>query len=174
MKKENIMKKAIIAAAAMASVATATPAYADLFSYTQTNGDVLTIDTRNNSGTIIGQNISASFDGDFSNFAGSANPTGKFLIDNLQGTRNVRGVSVQPNPQRQQSIIFGAGGRTNLWSSWGDPVIGGDYITYIENLVQSPSTSVPAPGMLGLFGLGLVGLGFARGRRKYKVKMAAA
>ena len=174
MKKENIMKKAIIAAAAIATVATATPASADLFSYSQTNGDVLTIDTRNNSGTIIGRDISASFSGDFSNFTGGANPTGKFLIDNLQGTRNVNGVSVQPNPQRQQSIMFGADGRTNLWSSWGDPVIGGDYITFIDSLVQSPSTSVPAPGMLGLFGLGLAGLGFARSRRKYKVKTAAA
>lgn len=167
------MKKVIVAAAAMATVATAAPAYADIYSYNQTNGDVLTIDTKNNRGTIVGRDISASFSGDFTNFTGGANPTGKYLIDDLNGVRTVNGISTQPNPQRQQSIMFGADGSINLWSSWGDPVIGGDYITFIDELVYTPSTSVPAPGMLGLFGLGLVGLGFARTRRKKAQKAEA-
>lgn len=174
MKKEDIMKKAIIAAAAIATIATANPAFADIFSYSQTNGDVLTIDTQNNRGSIVGASINATFDGDFSNFTGGANPTGTFYIDNLQGTRNVNGVSAQPSAQRQQSIMFNPNGDINLWSTWGDPVIGGDYITHIGDYSFTPSTSVPAPGMLGLFGLGLAGLGFARSRRKYKVKTAAA
>jgi hypothetical protein len=172
------MKKiAITMAAAAATVAIATPASADLFTYTQTNGDILTVDTHNNRGSLVGRNINATFTGDFSGFTGGSRPTGRFALDSVSGTRQFNGVSATPNPQHQQFLIFGQRGnsrRTNLWTNWGDPVIGGDYISFINSFTQSPSTPVPAPGMLGLFGLGLAGLGFAHGRRKYKSRKAAA
>ncbi|WP_438726570.1 PEP-CTERM sorting domain-containing protein [Parasphingorhabdus sp. DH2-15] len=172
------MKKiAITLAAAASTVAIATPASADLFTYTQTNGDILTVDTHNNRGSLVGRNINATFTGDFSGFTGGAAPTGRFALDSVSGTRQFGSISAAPNANRQQFLIFGQRGdptRTNLWTSWGNPVIGGDYISFIGGFSQSPSTPVPAPGMLGLFGLGLAGLGFAHGRRKFKARKAAA
>ena len=60
-------------------------------------------------------------------------------------------------------------GAINLWSWWGDPVIAGDYVRRIDDYSV---VDVPAPGMLGLFGLALVALGFGR-RRRMKAKAAA-
>ena len=171
----KILKKAaIIAACGGAALAVSSPASASLYTYTQTNGDTLTVDSSNNIGTLKGNNIDVTFTSTaFANFDGGATPSGTFNLDTLDGTRTVRGVAYTDNPSHQQVLKFLNGGsKVNLWSWWGNPIIAGDYITYVKSYTP-PSTSsggtpVPAPGILGLFGLGLAGLAFGRRRKTVK------
>jgi hypothetical protein len=164
--KINWGKPALFVAAAAAAVTLSNPAAAALFTYNQTNGDILTIDNTNNIGALKGSNIDVTFtSADFASFTGGANPSGlTFVLATLDGTRTVRGVAYTDNPSHTQKLIFGRNGRTNLWSYWGNPVVAGDYITYIGG--YTPPTEVPAPGVMGLFGIGLAGLWMSRRRRK--------
>jgi len=59
---KNIWQKpALFVAAAAAAVTLSNPAAATIFTYSQTNGDILSINTVTNSGTLTGTNINASF-----------------------------------------------------------------------------------------------------------------
>ena len=167
--------KTLMAAMGLAAAIAATPASAAIYEYTMTNGDVLTIDTDTSSATFEGNRINASMtSSDFATFTGGAMPIFSFVLDSLDGTRLINGAWVTDNPlyvdttHPQKLISYGPGrnGRVNLWAWWGDPIIGGDYITYIE----SYNAQVPEPGALGLVALGLGGMAFARRRRK---KLAA-
>lgn len=169
---KNIFKKSmIVAACGSVALAVSSPASAALYTYTQTNGDILTIDSTSNSGSLKGSNIDVTFTSSaFANFNGGANPSGMFNLDTLEGTRTVRGTAYTDNPSHQQVLKFLNGGtKVNLWSWWGNPIVAGDYITYVADYTP-PSTSsggtpVPAPGILGLLALALAGLGFSRRRR---------
>ena len=162
-------KPALSAAAAVAAVTLSNPASAALFTYNQTNGDVLTIDNQSGIGTLKGANINTTFTSDdFKTFQGGAKPSGlMFILATLDGTRTVGGVAYADNPSHTQKLLFESRGRVNLWSYWGNPVVAGDYITTIGS--YTPPTPVPAPGILGLFGLGLAGLAFGRRRKALKV-----
>jgi len=159
-------KPLLFVTVAAAAVTLSSPASAALFTYTQTNGDILTINNSTNSGTLRGTNIDVTFTSDgFASFTGGANPGNlSFNLASLDGTRTVRGVVYNDNPAHQQRLIFSRNGRTNLWSLWGNPSVAGDYITYIGG--YTPPSPVPAPGILGLFGIGLAGLWMSRRRRK--------
>jgi len=159
-------KPLLFVTAAAAAVTLSNPASAALFTYTQTNGDILTIDSTTNSGSLKGTNIDVTFtSNDFASFTGGANPGNlTFVLATLDGTRTVGGIAYTDNPSHTQKLIFSKNGRTNLWSWWGNPIIAGDYITYIGG--YTPPTPVPAPGVIGLFGLGLAGLWMSRRRRK--------
>lgn len=163
-------KNAMIAAGLLAAVAAA-PASAATYEYTMTNGDILTIDTDTSSATFKGGKIDASMtSADFASFTGGATPTFSFILDSLDGTRLINGAWTTDNPKNsttthpQKLIAYGPTNRNkvNLWAWWGDPIIGGDYITYIK----SYTAQVPAPGALGLMAFGLGGLAFARRRRR--------
>lgn len=163
-------KTAAISAAAVGAVIAA-PASATIFEYEMTNGDILTIDTDNGSGTWKGNGIDTEFTGDFSGFTGGATPSFMFTLDTLTGTRLIRGeLQEATNTRGNRTHPFmlktkNGGEKVNLWSWWGDPVVGGDYIRKIAHFRVVPPTEVPAPGALGLFGLALVALGFGRRRR---------
>jgi len=59
---KNIWQRGFIGAAtACAAMALTHPAAATIFTYNQTNGDILSINTATNSGTLTGTNINASF-----------------------------------------------------------------------------------------------------------------
>ncbi len=167
------LKKTAIVFGLMAATA-ATPASAAIYEYTMTNGDVLTINTDTSSATFVGSRIDASMTSSgFATFTGGAIPVFSFVLDSLDGTRLINGQRVTDNPLHsttthpQKLISYGPSrnGRVNLWAWWGDPIIGGDYITYIK----SYKAQVPEPGALGLMALGLGGLAFARRRRRKTV-----
>ena len=165
----------IAAAFGSAALTLSGPASAALYTYTQTNGDILTIDSTNNIGSLKGKNIDVTFTSTaFANFNGGAKPSGSFNLDSLDGTRTIRGTAYTDNPSHQQVLKFlNDGKKVNLWSWWGNPIVAGDYITYVADYTP-PSTSsggtpVPAPGILGLLALALAGLGFSR-RRSGKIQ----
>lgn len=164
---KKTFKKALIVAACGGAIAVSSPASAALYTYTQTNGDTLTIDSASQSGSLKGKNIDVTFTSSaFANFIGGATPdVATYNLDSLDGTRTVRGIAYSDNPSHQQALKFtNSGKRVNLWSWWGSPIVGGDYITYIDSFTP-PSTPVPAPGILGLLALALAGLGLSRRRK---------
>ncbi len=161
----KLFKTAAIGVAA-ASMAVAAPASATIFEYTFGNGDVLTIDNEAGTGTWVGDNIDASFTGDFSGFEGGETPSFMTTLTSMDGTRTINGntVGLQSDPRHPEMLKTRDGGsRWNLWATWGDPVVGGDYVRSITGYT---ATEVPAPGMLGLFGLALAALGLGWRRRK--------
>ncbi|MEE9432955.1 MAG: PEP-CTERM sorting domain-containing protein [Sphingorhabdus sp.] len=182
------MKKLIATALFGATMLTAaTSASATTYIYKQNNGAVLTLDTANNRGTLIGRDINVSFtSSDLANFTGGAKPSGSFTLDNLDGYRKIRGRRYYDNPSHTQKLIISDNGRTNLWSHWGTTPRYGDYITYVRKYYppttgssggststggstgggSTGGTDVPAPGMLALFGLGAGALAFRRRRNK--------
>ena len=165
----KLLKKAAIGIA-VTSMAAATPASASIFEYSFGNGDILTINTDTQTGTWVGDNIDATFtSADFATFEGGTSPTFTAMLSSIDGTRVIRGSreDVSTSPRHPEKLIL-TGDRFNLWANWGNPIVrgGGDYIQYSPYF-----TEVPAPGMLGLFGLALVALGLGRRRRS---KVAAA
>ena len=115
------------------AAAAAAPAQASIFTYTQTNGAVLTINTDTRTGTLIGNDINTSFTSDaFATFTGGALPTGMFTLSSLDGYRLINGQRFPDNPgTHMQKLIFGADGSVNLWSHWGPGTQYGDYVTTI-------------------------------------------
>lgn len=168
-------KTAAISIAATSAVIAA-PASATIFEYTMGNGDIVTIDSDNGTGSWKGRLIDTEFTGDFSGFTGGATPSFMFTLATLTGERSINGTTYTPtnvNGTRTHPFMLkskNSGTKLNLWSWWGDPVVAGDYIRTIAGYRVVP-TDVPAPGALGLFGLALIALGFGRRRR---IKLAAA
>ncbi len=174
--------KTLAALAALATFAGANPASADEFRYTMTNNDVLTINNVTNTATFVGSTINASMAStSFAAFTGGAAPIFTAVLSSLDGTRLINGQWVTDNPlystttHPQKLIMNGATANAiNLWAWWGNPIIGGDYLTTIRSYTvttTSGGNAVPEPGMVGLLALGLAGVAVARRRRR---KVAAA
>ena len=167
------IKHTALALAVTGAIA-ATPASATIFEYTMDDGDVLTIDTVNGTGSWVGDDINTSFTGDFSNFQGGASPSFSFTLSSLTGTRDINGRSAAPTNRRGNlthpfMLLTQGNDNVNLWSWWGNPVTGGDYVRRIAHYSATPPTHVPAPGVLGLLAMALIALGFGRRRRRSSV-----
>lgn len=169
----NIAKKTLLAAGLAAAVLGSAPASAATYTYyLKKNNDVLTINTDTQTATWVGDIIDATMtSADFGSFTGGAQPNFTYVLDSLTGQRFINGAWVGPNPLNSTTThpqklmaeqLGSAGTRFNLWAWWGDPITGGDYF----NGVKDYSAQVPAPGMLGLFGLALAAIGWRRRRRK--------
>lgn len=143
----------------------ANPASAVVYRYRMTNGDLLTIDTIKQMATFSGQTIKATLHSpDFANFQGGKNPHFTAILTGLGGKQFINGKWVTDNPKNAttthpQKIIFD-GSTVNLWAWWGNPIVGGDYITTIKSY-----RAVPEPGVALLLLGGLGGLALARRRR---------
>lgn len=172
------MKK-ILLAAALGGAAVATPAQADVFTYTMTNGGVLAINNLTNSATYKASDLDVSMtSADFAKFTGGAAPTFTAVLSSLDGLRLISGKWVTDNPlysttTHPQKLIM-SGTSVNLWAWWGDPIIGGDYVKTITSYTRtstSGGTPVPEPGVFGLFAVAFGWLAFGR-RRKTAGKAA--
>lgn len=166
---------ALIAAASLVGISG--EAMAAVYTYTQTNGAVLTINTTTQTGTMIGPDINTTFTSpSFATFAGGANPNINYNLTSLTGYRKINGVNYAPNTLHQQMLVI-SGTSVNLWSYWGTGTQFGDYVTTIGSYTPPSSTSstssgtpVPEPEMLGLFAVGVAGLFMARRRRKVAIE----
>lgn len=174
------IKKLLAAAVALAAVSTAMPASAAIYTYTMTNNSVLSIDSTAQSATFAGADINASMtSAAFAAFPGGALPNFTAVLSSLDGTRLINGQQVTDNPlyattTHPQKLIM-SGDNVNLWAWWGNPIVGGDYLTKIKSYTFNSTTggtSVPEPGMLGLLGAGLAGLALARRNRRRAPKAA--
>jgi len=67
-------KHLLAAAAALAALTTANAVSAAVYTYTESTGDVLTINTTSGTGTLVGPTGNVSFSGNFSSFTGGATP----------------------------------------------------------------------------------------------------
>jgi hypothetical protein len=158
----------------VAGLALANPASAAVYNYTMTNGDVLAINSTTQSATFTGATINASMtSAAFATFAGGAAPTFTAVLNSLDGTRLIGGNWVTDNPLNsttthpQKLIMSGAGTNAiNLWAWWGNPIIGGDYLTTIKSYSVDPGNPVPEPEMLGMLAASLGGLALVRRRRR--------
>ncbi|MEM1052272.1 MAG: PEP-CTERM sorting domain-containing protein [Pseudomonadota bacterium] len=163
--------KGIAIAAATATMAAAAPATAAIFEYEMSDGDILTIDTDKGAGTWIGDDMNVSFEGDdLKSFQGSNNPSFSFTLTNMTGSRTINGIDYTPTTQNGARfhpwmLKTQGNGKINLWSWWGNPVVAGDYVRHISDYRV---VDVPAPGILGLFGLALIALGLGRRRNRAK------
>lgn len=167
-------------AAALGLAMLSAPAQADVFTYNMSNGSRLTIDNSTGTGTFTGSDINVTMaSAAFTSFLGGANPTFSAVLSALDGARLVNGRWITDNPYLADSThpqkLIMSGSSVNLWAWWGNPIAAGDYITRITGYSVSTSggNPVPEPGMLGLFGAALAGLGFAR-RRKAKAERKLA
>ena len=171
-----MVKKSLIGLAAFACLMSTNAASAAVYNYTMSNGDVLAINSDTGSATFTGSQINASMTSTaFNTFVGGMSPTFTAVLGALDGTRLINGAWVTDNPlystttHPQKLIMSGTG--VNLWAWWGNPIIGGDYLTTITSYSVTPSTAVPEPGVAGLFAAALGWLAFTRRRRR---KVAAA
>ena len=168
----NTFTKTAAIAIAAGSLSAAAPASAAIFEYHLEGGGnhVLTINTDTQTGSLTGNVVNATFASpDFADFEGGETPELAAMLTEISGTRLVRGnlVEVSSNPRHPEKLLAEQNGtRWNLWANWGDPIVAGDFRRDIGSF-----TAVPAPGMLGLFGLALIAMGFGRRRR---TKFAAA
>lgn len=164
------MKKLFAAAAAITAIAAATPASAAIYTYTMTNNSVLSINSDTQSATFKGADIDTSMtSAAFATFPGGALPVFTAVLSSLDGTRLINGKWITDNPKdvnttHPQKLIL-EGKDVNLWAWWGNPIIGGDYLTKIKSYTVTPSP-VPEPGMMGILAVGLTGLAFARRKRR--------
>jgi hypothetical protein len=163
------MKKLFIAVAS-AAIAMSTPASAAIYTYTMTNNSVLSINSDTKSATFKGSDIDTSMtSAAFAMFPGGALPLFTATLSSLDGTRLINGNWITDNPKdvnttHPQKLII-EGKNVNLWAWWGNPIIGGDYLTKIKSYSVTPSP-VPEPGMLGILAVGLIGLAFGRRKRR--------
>lgn len=168
----KIFKTTAMAFAASAALATAAPASAAIFEYKMTNGDVLTIDTEQQTGSWTGEKLNATFTSpDFATFQGGPTPSFAATLTEMDGVRLVNGTeytdtTVNGSRTHPQMLKSMGDGKFNLWSWWGDPVVAGDYIKKVGHYSV---VDVPAPGVIGLLALALGALGFGRRRRRRKL-----
>lgn len=182
------MNKKILTTAVFAlGLTVAVPAHATIYTYRQSNDNVLTINTATGTGTLVGTSVNLSFtSAAFRTFTGGAAPSGTFTIDSIQGTRTVNGVTSNAVDVNTDRLTFQTNGSTSIWFQTVDPNgrrIGNDVTSRTVQFVPPPPTGstggstgggstgggptdVPAPGMLALFGLGAAAVAIGRRRRK--------
>lgn len=151
---KKIISKSIIAIIALGA---STTAYASVHTYNLDNGTVLTVNSATGQGSAVGNDINASFTGDFSGFTGGENPTGISIpIDNLQGTRVINGRTIAATPQNLAdhgySLNFENNGELNLWARWGSDNQYGDYISTPSGYSYAPNSSSTSSGGLSSTG----------------------
>lgn len=181
-------------AAVLAAMAVAAPASAAIYTYETNIGNGIgrtevTIDTVANTATFKGSNIDLVMSDDsFANWTPDLSRRGTtYKVDSMSGTFTRRGRTYDAffssNPKHTQ---FRLGDKYSfLWmygrDRWGrvfDFDGKGKWTKYTSSTggsTTSGGTPVPAPGIMGLFGLALAAIGLGRfGRRRRRTDLAAA
>lgn len=140
---KKIISKSIIAAIAFGASSTA---FASVHSYSLDNGTVITVNTATGQGSAVGNDINATFTGDFSGFEGGESPSRISIpIDNLQGTRVVNGRTIPATAENladhPYSLNFNRNGDVNLWARWGGGNQYGDYVATPTGYTYTPTSS---------------------------------
>ena len=187
-----MIKKIISSAAMMSALAVAAPASATVYQMSLQDGTKVSINTDTAIGTWVGNGVNATFSGaGLANF--SIDPTSVLNIPSFMTNISItpgstivsNGTTYFANTTHQQMFEAGAaaGGANalNLWSYWGTAAC--PNCTYLGDKTGTVAgarsyenpPSVPEPGMVGLLGLGVLGMAFARRRRvKVNLNMAPA
>jgi len=186
-----MIKKFIAGTVALSALAMAMPASAKVYELTMADSSKITINTTTMIGTWIGTAINATFSGaglaNFSTGAGGALDIPSFGTDvtiDPSSNLNIGGriYNITPaTPGHAQMFEAGAvaGGKNvvNLWAVWSNATCYCTYGDFVNTVTGARSygepSPVPEPGVIGLMGLGVMGMAFAR-RRRAKVSLNMA
>ncbi len=182
----NLYRMLWVGAAAACAFAAGSNAYADVYSYTESGSPgltianvgpapgqapfsaTLTVDTATGNGSLVGNDVNVSFNGNFSGFTGGAMPMDMYNVTILPGsTISYQGNTYTLDQTGHQDMVTFLGTSINLWGEWLAPSCPscqmlGDVVGNISSSTSSGGTAVPEPGMIGLMGLGVIGLVFRR------------
>jgi len=178
------MKKTLILAGLAATAAAASPASAAIYNYdAYINNGIgtanVTVDSTAGTATYSGRNIDLTVTSDkLKSFSGATNRS-TYLASDISGTftRYGRTYNAYQSTTPKYTQIALGGNSNFLWTygrdRWGRTFDfdGKGTLKYTGSTGGSTGgTPVPAPGVLGLFGLGLAGLAFGRRRKMVKAK----
>lgn len=181
------MKKTLIITGIAATLAAQSPAQAAIYDYNAyiNNGignAKVTVDSTAGTATYTGRNIDLTVTSNkLKGFTG-ANRNTTYLASDISGTftRYGRTYNAYQSTRPKYTQIALSGNSNFLWTygrdRWGRTFDfdGKGKLRYTGSTGGSTGgTPVPAPGVLGLLGLGVAGLAFGRRRKALKAKVAA-